>query len=356
MKRILQAGIMAMIVFIVSCSDKTVPTASKVLNVNRQHVVDYAQSGNWAALPQKKDPSDSVPRPLINLDFPATDADVFFIHPTTFFNKALLSSDAAAEALPLDLWNASLDDSALNNKTDNSPILYQASIFNASGQVYAPRYRQANYSAYFSPDKAAAAKAFDFAYQDVKNAFEYYLQHYNNGRPIIIASHSQGTTHAKRLMREFFDGKPLATQLVAAYLVGMPVEKDYFVSIPVCTNPTQTGCFCSWRTLREGYLTEYIKKETLEVVVTNPLSWDTSAAPVGRNKNKGAVLSKFNKVLKNTTGGRVVNNVLWVNKPKFLGGFLLKRKDYHIGDLNLFYVNVRENIKQRITTYKLKNK
>jgi hypothetical protein len=43
----------------------------------------------------------------------------------------------------------------------------------------------------------------------VKTAFLYYLQHYNNGRPIIIASHSQGATHGKRLLKEFFDGKEL---------------------------------------------------------------------------------------------------------------------------------------------------
>ena len=54
--------------------------------------------------------------------------------------------------------------------------------------------------------------------EDVKAAFQYYLEHYNNGRPIIIASHSQGTTHAKRLLKEFFDGTALQHQLVAAYL------------------------------------------------------------------------------------------------------------------------------------------
>ena len=88
------------------------------------------------------------------------------------------------------------------------------------------------------------------------------------------------------LLKEFFDAKPLGKQLVAAYLVGMPVEKKYFQTIPLCTDSLQTGCYCSWRTLKEGYLTDYIKRETNDVVVTNPLSWDTSLVAVSRKMNE----------------------------------------------------------------------
>ena len=81
-------------------------------------------------------------------------------------------------------WNASIEDRKLNDKTDGSTILYQASIFNGAGKVYAPRYRQAHLHAYFTNKrKGEAQKAFELAYADVKAAFEYYLQHYNQGRP-----------------------------------------------------------------------------------------------------------------------------------------------------------------------------
>src|SRR5512139_1181819 len=90
-------------------------------------------------------------------------------------------------------------------------------------RIYAPRFREAHISNYFTKDTIAALKAFDLAFQDVKKAFEYYLNNYNHGRPIIIASHSQGTTHALRLLKEYFEDKPLYNQLVAAYLVGMPI-------------------------------------------------------------------------------------------------------------------------------------
>lgn len=318
--------------------------------INLSENVDYSNLDNWAAHPYKKDPSDSIPSPLRNNVLQDSSVDIFFLHPTTFLDNTLIKDPPPDFFSPL--WNANLLNEAINDKTDRSTILYQASIFNSSGRVFAPRYRQANYYAYFTTDATNANKAFELAYRDLKQAFIFYLEHYNNGRPIVIASHSQGATHAKLLLKEFFDEKPLGKRLIAAYLVGMPVEKNYFHSIPVCADSLQTGCFCSWRTLKEGYLTDYIKKETQDVAVTNPLGWDTSLALTNRKMNDGSILLNFNKIIKRTTGARIYNNVLWVNKPRFFGSIFYKEKNYHIADYNLFYVNVRRNVVARVKAYK----
>jgi hypothetical protein len=302
--------------------------------------VDYSQLSNWAAHPWKKDPSDSVPEPLRKDYHADSSVDVFFIHPTTYTNPEKQFG-----------WNGPVDDTALNKKTDGSTILYQASIFNEAGRVFAPRYRQANLGAYFTQDTATALEAFDRAYEDVKAAFQYYLEHYNNGRPIIIASHSQGTTHAKRLLKEFFDGKPLQHQLVAAYLVGMAVEPDYFTSIPVCQTPGETGCICSWRTFKEDYEPLYVHQEKFTAIVTNPLTWNIHEPVASRSSNKGAVLLKFNKIIPHPVNAEVHDGVLWVEKPHFFGNLFFTSKNYHIGDYNLFYMNVRENAKERINAF-----
>jgi len=266
--------------------------------------------------------------------------DIFFLHPTTYGDREMKLG-----------WNAPIDDSAINHKTDYTTILYQASIFNAAGRVFAPRYRQANYFAYFPTDTAKAIAAFDTAYDDVKAAFEYYLAHYNNGRPFIIASHSQGTTHAKRLIKECIEGKPLQNKMVVAYLAGMPVEPDYFNNIPACTNPNQTGCICSWRTFREGHTDSFISKEKFTAIVTNPLTWDINEPVALRSENKGAVLLKFNKIIPHPVNAEVHDGVLWVEKPRFFGNVFYTNKNYHIGDYNLFYINVRENVKERIDSF-----
>jgi len=300
---------------------------------------DYGDLNYWAAHPDKEDSADRVPEGVSKETDLAEEVDVFFLHPTTYTGKK-----------GHDQWNGVLTDEKLNERTDGSTILYQASIFNDAGRVFAPRYRQAHLHAYFSPDTASAKKAFALAYQDVRAAFKYYMEHYNNGRPIIIAAHSQGTTHAGPLLKEFFDGKPLQKKLVAAYLIGMPVPKSFFKEIKPCDTPSSTECFCSWRTFRRDYLPP---KEITgdQIAVTNPLSWSIDDEYQPKTKNQGAVLRKFEKILPELVDAQVEEGVLWVNKPKFPGSFLFRTKRYHIVDFNFFYLNVRSNARLRAESW-----
>lgn len=329
--------------FATGCSNGYHRFISNYTFTNPGGTPDYSNPDHWAALPNKWDPSDSVPRPLRKSYQPDTTADVFFIHPTTYTDKNRKLG-----------WNASVDDAELNAKTDYTSILLQASVFNEAGRIYAPRYRQANYYSYFpqTPEDTVQAKAaFNTAFEDLRTAFTYYLHHYNHGRPIIIASHSQGTTHAKRLVKEFFDGKDLGKQLVAAYLVGMALPPNWFDSIPVCKTPAQTGCAVSWRTLHDGYKPDYIKLEDFEAVSVNPLTWDAGIPYADRYANKGGILLKFNKVMKHVVNAKAEAGVLWTEKPHFTGNILLSSKNYHVADINLFYLSIRENAKLRVAAF-----
>ncbi|MEM6724099.1 MAG: DUF3089 domain-containing protein [Bacteroidota bacterium] len=307
---------------------------------------DYSKADHWCALPSKADMADEVPKKL----GPAPDADlqevdVFFIHPTTYTGRK--PSEVG--------WNASMNDAATNLKTDESTIRYQASAFNKAGRVYAPRYRQAHLHSFYVTKGTAAAKdgelALDFAYQDVKAAFEYYLEHYNDGRPFIIASHSQGAFHGARLMKELVDGKAVQDQLVAAYLVGMPIPKDVFESIEPCETPDDTQCFCSWRTFARDYYPPWYQEDESHILVTNPLTWTTDEGYADYILNQGAVLKKFNKIRTNVIDAQVHKGLLWVNRPKMFGARLIKMNNYHVGDINLYYVNVRENAALRARSF-----
>ncbi|OLY91006.1 Protein of unknown function [Cnuella takakiae] len=297
---------------------------------------DYDRLDFWAAHPHKADAADSVPAPL-QKESRDTLADVFFIHPTTYTSR-----DGSG--------NADLSNTALNQKTDQSTILFQASAFNQHARVFAPRYRQAHLSSFYN-NRETAAPLFDTAYSDVQTAFEHYLRYYHQDRPLIIAAHSQGAKLAIRLLQEYFDDKPLGAKLVAAYVVGWPVLRNDFRQLPVCSTPDATGCFVSWRTFKAGYVPDYIQEEEPAAWVTNPLTWRTDSVAAAFALNKGSVLRNFNKVVLGVADARVHGGVLWVSKLRFPGAFLLNTSNFHIGDINLFYVNIRRNVEERIGAY-----
>jgi hypothetical protein len=152
-------------------------------------------------------------------------------------------------------------------------------------------------------------------------------------------------------LKEFFEDTPLQKQLVVAYIAGMPLPKEYFSSLKMCEDSLQTGCLCGWRTFRKGYRPSFVKKETGISYTTNPLTWKTDGEYASRQLNKGSVLYKFNKIYPATTDARIYEGVLWVKKPKFPWSFLYFTRNYHAGDFNLFYMNVRENMERRIEQY-----
>ena len=331
--------IVIMFLILESCTQKNYARQKTYQFKSSTKIPDYSNLDYWAAHPWKKDLSDSIPGDLQKDYKQDSLADVFFIHPTTL-------TDYADER-----WNAQINDAALNTKTDYSTILYQASVFNEKCRVFAPRYRQAHIKAFYN-NGAEADTAFEIAYADVKAAFEFYLKNYNNGQPIIIASHSQGTKHAGRLLKDFFENKPLQKQLVCAYIIGMPVKVDYFSTLKPCTDSLATGCFVSWRTFKsETADAEFIVAEKFKSVVVNPLTWTMDVFPVSSQLNYGGVLKNFNRIVPHVVSTQIHNNILWSSKPDVPGKIFYTQKNYHIGDINLFYMNIRENVAARINAF-----
>lgn len=331
-----------LLIFLLACSDKYQAYKTQYQFKSAAGRPDYTQLDYWAAHPWKKDPADSIPAALQN-EKRDSSADVFFLHPTTFTKKKDRQQP-----------NALIDDPMINAKTDYSSILYQASVFNADCRVFAPRYRQAHIWNFYREDKVAAEKAFDLAYADLRESFIYYLEHWNKGRPVIIAAHSQGSLLAERLLKEFFENKALKKQLVAAYIIGWPVPKKYFTDISICADSLQTGCICSWRTLRRNFVPTYLRNEKGDAYVTNPLTWTTGNEYASRKLNRGSVLTNFEKIYPHTTDAQISNGLLYVKKPKFPWSFFFFTRNYHIADINLYYLNIRQNIRQRIAAFQSK--
>lgn len=333
---------------------------------------DYSDESNWCALPHRVDEADQAPKgfqpggarrqadiqpvkgKVAGYDAQAaTDegvrADVFYVHPTIFSDKPKTEFK----------WNQDLRDPELNRLVDELPIRYQASAFNAAGHVYAPRYRQAHYSVFLTLHLEDKKQALDLAYADVEASFDYFIKHYNQGRPYVLAGHSQGTLHLARLLRQRIIGTPLQQHLVAAYLPGMPIPPDSLAGLPVCQDSTDTGCWMSWRTYRWGYQPVQSPNTQSEPVCVNPISWlyegtgksDSIQGYVPRRHHKGAVVKPFGRIYPHRCDAATYRGILWVHRPRFPGSFLIRSANYHAGDINLFYMDVRFNAALRVQRF-----
>jgi hypothetical protein len=187
---------------------------------------DYARPTSWALLPQANGNKA---------------LDVFFIHPTTF--------DGGKD------WNGPIGDRKAAALFVRVMAPNYAAPFAPFARVFAPRYRQASlYTSLTLFDDALEAR--EFAYRDVRAAFDEYLNRFNGGRPFIVAGVEQGGVLASRLLDEVIaPDERLKRRLVAAYLQETIVPAEEFSPrspIPACERRDESGCVLAWISIRRG--------------------------------------------------------------------------------------------------------
>jgi Protein of unknown function (DUF3089) len=322
---------------------------------------DYSQPAAWAAWPGRPSDANLVAPGLVDAGLPEKEkVDVFFIHPTTY-----LSGSAA---------NARFDEpGAPATRISHGVLRFQASVFNACCRIYAPRYRQANISAFQSRNALQSEAQFELAYGDVLRAFDHFLAHENHGRPFIIASHSQGSLHAMRLLQERIAGTPAQRQLIAAYVIGYEVPLDIEArGVPICRSATQTGCLIGWNTMKESaddsrhaqsrliwLAGRYQPMGERSRVCVNPLNW-TLGGSAAAALNVGALPgvppeSALLPPIAGLTGAHCDGGALRIAIPlaqrRGFADALTLAGSYHVFDYNIFYSNIRVNARERIRAF-----
>ncbi|HEY8366267.1 MAG TPA: DUF3089 domain-containing protein [Bacteroidia bacterium] len=294
---------------------------------------NYESLQFWVAHPFREDKADLIPRSESWISDSLKDVDVFYIYPTIYTKGKN--------------WNADVYDKRLNRRIANYPVKYQASVFNKVCRVYAPYYRQAIVKVFYEPSEDGE-KALDFAYQDIKLAFEQFLL-WTGDRPIIIASHSQGTYHAARLLKDYFDGTELQNRLVCAYVVGLEIYREQYDFLVPCSDSTQTGCYVTWSSFSKKY--DHINKTTIYYgdVCVNPITWNNSE---NWEQSKGSILLDFKSKQRFKTQARRVGSYLEI---KTKTPIVQTWKNMHLVDYNLFWDDIRKNVGVRVRSYK-KNK
>src|SRR5262249_52233810 len=134
----------------------------------------------------------------------------------------------------------------------------QFARFASQCRPFAPMYRQITLTALralLAGTPLAADRA--LAYNDVLDAWKYYLEHDNQGRGVVLIGHSQGSGVLTQLIKNEIDGKPVQDRIVSALLLGtslpVPKGKDVggaFQHLPLCHSANQTGCVITYASFR----------------------------------------------------------------------------------------------------------
>jgi hypothetical protein len=318
----------------------------------------YDDPAMWISRPGvgRNDPVRWLPEGFPGEDAQALGAAVFFIHPTSYLRTAH--------------WNAPLDDADSRSRAELF-VRGMASPFNRVEQVWAPRYRQAAFGAFLSHEPAARS-ALDIAYGDVLQAFDHFVEQVDPSAAIVIAGHSQGALHAMRLLKERVAGQPLARRIAAAYVIGWPVSPTHdlpAMGLPACASPEQSGCVVSWSSFAEpaepaDFDPEIPAATALDgrsrlndvPLCTNPLT-GTPGAQAPAEANHGTLVPSDD-----LSSGRLVKGLvparcderglLLIGPPPKLGPYVLPGNNYHVYDIPLFWMNLREDFTRRVLAWR----
>jgi hypothetical protein len=237
----------------------------------------------------------------------------------------------------------------------------QFSAFNGTCRIYSPIYRQVHIGALLGGEEDSVWESLLLAYSDVERAFDYYLEHENEGRPFFLVGHSQGSLMLQNLVLERIEGTALADNLVAAYIIGGALQPDAFTLLPYCNDPQETGCAIGWNTVAEDYTGGGITGAIVDLypgdqLCTNPLSWTVGGVGVPASQNPGSVgISFFGS--KGIEAGLVGascrdDGLLGISPLPPASRYIpIGQGDYHLVDYGLFYISIRENAQDRLDSY-----
>jgi hypothetical protein len=211
---------------------------------------DYSNVDDWLCRPGRQDAcATDLASTIISADGkethedwtadPNAEIDCFYVYPT-------VSTDP-------------LGNSTMALGLEEKAVAHvQFARFGSKCRVYAPLYRQVTLTALraaLSGSPIPVDRA--LAYNDVLDAWNYYLEHDNHGRGVVLIGHSQGSSVLTALIKNEIDGKPVQSRIISALLLGtslpVPKGKDVggaFQHVPLCHSATQTGCVITYASFR----------------------------------------------------------------------------------------------------------
>jgi hypothetical protein len=281
--------------------------------------------------------------------FKGKSIDIFYVYPT--INSEPLTNRGNVPAYT-DIKKAEIRNAARKTQTYNK-IVYAADDFN----FYAPYYRQMTTKVFAMSNTERKERA-RLSTSDVKRAFQYYMREYNNGRPYILLSHSQGSQMVLELLKHGMTDKQF-NQMIAAYLMGYEITEKELKKFPNRLKPA-TGEYDRGVIISYNSATSVNAKSPLlanSVVCINPLNWKTDSSIAPASLHKGII--RYDKTIKgykttpHFTSVQIQDNTLICLdvKPDLCYNEELKDPfplgNLHFADTWLYAENIKENMRKR---------
>lgn len=280
---------------------------------------DYSESGMWNV--------------LLN-DTEGTGADVFYIPSTWEYDWYTADGRLSHYA----------DPSRADHRADMKIEIDGVADYMAEGNnFYSPFYRHITLDSWATLNEDTINRRYhDVAFVDVRNAFNHFLERWNNNRPFILAGFSQGGKSVVELLK-VMDEKT-RNRMIAAYVLGYKVTPADVAAHPyivAAKDSTDTGVVICYNSVSD---VKYLKPVVAapNVMCINPVNWKTDATPAILNDTITVTLAPEAKVLVlDGFDGSYLPNILDV----------LNIGDYHGIEPWVYSECLRRNFHQRIDSY-----
>lgn len=280
---------------------------------------EYADPRMWCRVPE--DCRDSV--------------DVFYVVSTDI----LESVDEEGRESPLALLNED-EKALLAGEID----FIHRELFPDSLNYFAPYYHQVTLKALLESDPEEYSALIGRVGQEICDAFDYYMDNMNEGRPFVLAGFSQGAILVEKLLNHMTDGQ--YERMVAAYMIGYGLDSAALASphIKPATGAYDTGVTVSFNSVRDtASVWELVQNDARCCI--NPVNWTTDVTSADFSYD-GDTLTATLDTLRNVVIVDGYDTAKYESKE--WDGAPWPDGNYHHFEIQFYNPYIRQNVLNRI--------